>query len=231
MTFQDQFTATGPQLAFSRSDLLACVSLVTVLFTIAILTRARIQAAGRAQLCQGNLQQIDRAVLQFASEHNSRLPGTLLSDAGEPWWWYKDQIKEYIRPATTSSDDDRVFACSMDRGYSDPGPFYKNSRFNYTSYVFNGVALAGAPNIAGWKLSEIVQPDRTLSVMEWSAHAPLSWHRSRTGKANAPFYSDAESIVAFVDGHAERVKIYYDGYNAAYTRDPIAGYKYRYSGK
>jgi prepilin-type processing-associated H-X9-DG protein len=66
--------------------------------------------------------------------------------------------------------------------------------------------------------------------MEWCAHAPLSWHRSRTGKANAPFYSDAEAMVAFLDGHAEIIPIYYDGYNAAYTRDPIAGYKYRYSG-
>jgi hypothetical protein len=27
------------------------------------------------------------------------------------------------------------------------------------------------------------------------------------------------------------VKIYHDGYNAAYTRDPIPGYRYRYSGR
>jgi hypothetical protein len=66
--------------------------------------------------------------------------------------------------------------------------------------------------------------------MEWVAHAPLSWHRSRTGKANAPFYCDAESVVAFTDGHVKLTKIYYDGYNAAYTRDPIPRYEYKYSG-
>ena len=66
--------------------------------------------------------------------------------------------------------------------------------------------------------------------MEWAAHAPLSWHRSKTGKANAPFYRDAESVVAFADGHVSFTKMYYDGYNAAYTRDPIPGYDYKYSG-
>ena len=41
---------------------------------------------------------------------------------------------------------------------------------------------------------------------------------------------DAQSVVAFVDGHVSFSKIYYDGYNAAYTRDPIGGYDYKYSG-
>ena len=71
---------------------------------------------------------------------------------------------------------------------------------------------------------------RTLLVMEWTAHAPLSWHKSKTGKQNAPFYCDAQSVVGYVDGHVSFTKIYYDGYNAAYTRNPIAGYDYKYSG-
>jgi hypothetical protein len=93
--------------------------------------------------------------------------------------------------------------------------------------VFNGVTLYGTPNIAGWKLPNLQQPKRTLLVMEWVAHAPLSWHRSKTGKANAPL-PDAESVVAFADGHVNLTKIYYDGYNAAYTRDPIPGYEYQH---
>jgi prepilin-type processing-associated H-X9-DG protein len=66
--------------------------------------------------------------------------------------------------------------------------------------------------------------------MEWCAHAPLSWHKSRTGRKNQPFYNDAMSVVGFVDGHVSFSKIYYDGYNAAYMRDPIPGYQYKYSG-
>jgi hypothetical protein len=93
------------------------------------------------------------------------------------------------------------------------------------------VTLPGVPTVAGWQVGSIVDPRKTLLMMEWTAHGPLSWHRSRTGRRNAPFYRDAESVVGFVDGHVALVPIYYDGFNAAYTRDPIAGYSYRYSGR
>ena len=85
-------------------------------------------------------------------------------------------------------------------------------------------------SIGGRTLASIKQPSRTLLVMEWTAHAPLSWHSSLTRSANTPFYKDAQSVVGFVDGHVAYVKIYYDGINAAYTRDPVPGYDYQYSG-
>jgi prepilin-type processing-associated H-X9-DG protein len=86
------------------------------------------------------------------------------------------------------------------------------------------------PHIAGRQTGSIASPEKTLLIMEWTAHAPLSWHRSKTGRANTPFYSDAESMVGFVDGHVAFVPIYYDGYSAAFTRDPIPGYAYKYGG-
>ena len=55
-------------------------------------------------------------------------------------------------------------------------------------------------------------------------------HHSKTGRANTPFYDNAESMVGFVDGHVDFVPIYFDGINPAYTRDPIGGYDYKYSG-
>ena len=86
------------------------------------------------------------------------------------------------------------------------------------------------PNIAGRQISSLKKSRQTLLVMEWTAHAPLAWHKSKTGRNNMPFYCDAQNVVGFVDGHASFSKIYYDGYNAAYTRDPIPGYDYQYSG-
>jgi len=88
--------------------------------------------------------------------------------------------------------------------------------------------MPGVPNIAGKDAGSVRDPQRTLLVMEWTAHAPLSWHKSKTGSENSPFYNDAESLVAFVDGHVKLTKIYYDGINAAYTREPISGYEYKY---
>ena len=207
------------------------VAVICVLGSIAVVSLVKQQRKARLQLCTANLQQVGRAVLSFANDHGGALPGTIRSEKGPSWWWYKDEIRSYTGLSGASSPEDKLFACPLDRGYSDPGPFWKNPRFNYSSYVFNGVTLLGVPNIAGWKLSAINGPARTLTVMEWSAHGPLSWHRSRTGKSNAPFYRDAESVVAFADGHVSFTKIYFDGYNPAYTRDPIPGYSYKFSGK
>jgi hypothetical protein len=217
--------------AFTRADLIVVISSITVLAALLIAPLTIVRSKARLKLCVGNLQQVGRAVLLYAEDHGKTLPGPSRSQTGDFWWWYKEQVKGYAGLSGASSTNDRVFACPVDRGYSDPAPFCRSSRFDYGSYVFNGVTLLGMPNIAGWKLPSVSQPSRTLLVMEWAAHAPLSWHRSRTGKANAPFYRDAESVTAFADGHVNLTRIYYDGYNAAYTRDPIPGYDYKYSGK
>jgi len=216
---------------FSRTDLLCTIALIVMLSSIIFVVITRQRDTARLQLCTANLQRIGQAVMSFANDHGGTLPGMLRTEAGPSWWWYKNEIRTYTGLTGASSPEDKLFACPVDRGYSDPGPFWKNARFNYTSYVFNGVTLLGVPNIAGWKLSAVAQPAQTLAAMEWVAHGPLSWHRSRTGKANAPFYKDAESVVAFADGHVSFIPIYFDGFNPAYTRDPIPGYAYKFSGK
>jgi hypothetical protein len=225
------FPGRGRPDGFSRTDLLMTLAVTATLSALIVVPMTLAGARARLATCHGNLQQVARAVLLYADDHAGRLPAPVLGQAGDFWWWYKEQVKGYLGLAGLSSTNDTVFACPLDRGYSDPRPFSQSARFDYGSYVFNGVPLGGAPNIAGWRTAAIQRPSRTLLVMEWSAHAPLSWHRSRTGKANHPFYSDAHSVVAFVDGRVGLTPIYYDGYNAAYTRDPIPGYEYQYSGQ
>ena len=178
----------------------------------------------------GNLKDVNVAVLHFAESNNDRLPDTEPGMKGGVWWWYKELVKGELGLRNPSSPADKIFACPDDRGYEEGKPFRLSAKFDYGSYVFNGVNLPGVPNIAGRKVATIKEPALTLLMMEWAAHAPLSWHRSRTGKKNQPFYSDAESVVGFLDGHVDFIPIYYDGMNAAYTRDPIPGYKYKYSG-
>ena len=217
--------------AFGRTDLLVSIATLAVLAAVIIVPLTVRRESTRMVRCQANLKQVGRAVLLYAEEHSGRLPAPIPGQEGDSWWWYKEQVKSYIGLKGPSSTNDTVFACPMDRGYSEPKPFWRGARFDYGSYVFNGVSLLGTPNIAGWRTAAIKSPARTLLVMEWAAHAPLSWHRSRTGKANAPFYSDAECVVAYADGHVNLTPIYYDGYNAAYTRDPIPGYEYQYSGQ
>jgi len=216
---------------FTRTDLLVVLAVCTALSMLVLRAMERSAQTARLNACQANLGRVSRGIMQYAQDHGESLPSPASADAGDFWWWYKEQVKGYVGLTGQSSVNDRLFACPSDRGYSDPKPFWATPRFDYSSYPFNGVNLAGAPNVAGAKLGTIRQPKRTLMVMEWTAHAPLSWHRSRTGKANAPFYCDAESVAGFCDGHVSLTKIYYDGYSAAYTRDPIPGYTYQYSGQ
>lgn len=223
-------SSCGKRPGFTRTDLVVGIALVSLLLPLVWTPVAWSRSRAHIERCRANLVGIGRGCLQFAADHGQALPGPTEAP-GEFQWWYKEQVKSYLGLRGASAATDAAFACPDDRGYTDPRPFHQSERFDFSSYPFNGVLLLGAPNIAGWHLPEIRQPDRTLMVMEWTAHGPLSWHRSRTGRRNAPFYNDAESVVGFVDGHVDLVKIHHDGYNAAYTRDPVAGYRYRYSGR
>jgi type II secretory pathway pseudopilin PulG len=219
---------------FSGTDLLVVIAILSVLAAVALPMMARARSGSRLAQCIANLQQVNRAVLLYAEDHKETLPFRESSPAPGPWWYYKEQVKGYLDLSGPPSPNEKVFGCPSDRGYSEGGetliPFRTSRKHNFTSYNLNSVNLPGVPNIAGWQVSAVKEPSRTLLTMEWTAHAPLSWHRSRTGKANAPFYNDAESVVGFVDGHVRFTPIYYDGMNPAYTREPIPGYGYKYGG-
>lgn len=214
---------------FTLTDALVILAVLSVLGAIFVTRVAAARQRARQSVCSANLRQVNRAVLSYCAENHDTLPAMAANENRNLWWWYKEQVKRYVGLTGESSTNDLVFACPEDRGYSDPVPFHCNPRFDFSSYVYNGVILPGMPNIAGLPLAAVRHPQKTLLVMEWTAHAPLSWHRSRTRKNNAPFYCDAQSVAGFVDGHVSLTRIYYDGYDAAYTQDPISGYDYQYS--
>jgi hypothetical protein len=218
------------QQGFSGADLLMIVAGISVLGAIGIPALHRGNEKPRYQQCAANLSKVARAVLMYADENQKTLPALPLTTPNGVWWFYKEQVKRYAGLEGKSSPADKVFACPSDRGYDEGMAFYKSGKSDFNSYCFNGVNLVGVPNIAGRQTTSINDPARTLLVMEWTAHAPLSWHNSKTGRANEPFYDNAESLTGFVDGHVGFTRIYYDGLNPAYSRDPISGYEYKYSG-
>ena len=214
---------------FTLTDLLLVVACLSALSACLFAWQIRARTNVKLNLCTSNLSQVNHAMLDYANDNHGRLPASDVADKRDVWWWYKEKIKSFAGLHGESSEQDTLFACPEDRGYSDKTPFHQNSRFDFNSYVFNGVTLPGMPNISGLPLTAVNHPKRTLLVMEWTAHAPLSWHASKTGRKNTPFYCDAKSVVGFVDGHVSFLPIYFDGYNAAYTQDPITSYEYQYS--
>ena len=216
--------------AFTFPDFLVVLAVLALLLAVALPIVQNKRSQTRQAKCTANLKDVTHAVLAFSEENAAKLPDSDLAQKNALWWFYKEQVKGYIGLRKPSSPADTEFGCPSDRGYEDGKPFRLSAKFDYNSYCYNGVNLPGLPNVAGRTVSSIKDPNRTLLVMEWTAHAPLSWHDSRTGNRNQPFYNDARSVVGFVDGHVDFVPIYYDGMNAAYTRDPIPGYAYKYSG-
>jgi hypothetical protein len=219
-------------LGFGLPDLLVTIATISVLVTVVAPITSSVRAKRNLAQCISNLQQVGRASLMYADENEKTLPLLKKKGATDTWWSYKEGVKIYAGLKGTSSPQDKLFACPNDRGYEESEgtrPFCQSAKFAFNSYPFNGVNIPGMPNIAGHDVTTIREPRKTLLVMEWTAHAPLSWHKSKTGKNNAPFYNDAESVVGFVDNHVSLTRVYYDGMNAAYTRDPIPGYAYKYS--
>ena len=214
---------------FTLTDLLVLLAGLSLVCAVLLGYQSRVRTKVRLNTCTSNLAQVNRALLEYANDNHQRLPASTAGDQHDIWWWYKEMVKSYAGLKGESSDKDTLFACPEDRGYSNPIPFHSDGHFDFSSYVYNGVNLPGMPNISGLTLAAINHPKRTLLVMEWTAHAPLSWHATKTGRKNTPFYCDAKSVVGFVDGHVGYIPIYYDGYNAAYTQDPIDSYDYQYS--
>lgn len=224
----------APSAGFTVTDLLVTLAIGSLLAAVLVPAGWHVREKSRLAQCLANLGKINQAMLEYAHAHEHTLPRVSAVPAPGGWWTYTELVKKHLGLAEMPGTPAKVFACPSDRGYGEgaekPQPFCQSKKYNFTSYVFNGVTLPGVPNISGRRLASIREPARTLLMMEWSAHAPLSWHRSRTGGANTPFYNDAENVVGFVDGHAAFIKIYYDGLNAAYTRDPAPGYQYKFSG-
>src|SRR5262245_23333112 len=106
--------------AFTRTDFLITAATVVVLAAMVFVPLTNARNKSRLRVCSANLQKVARAILNFAEDRGRTLPGLIRTDSGDPWWWYKEEVKGYLGLSGPSSPKDQVFACPMDRGYSDP---------------------------------------------------------------------------------------------------------------
>jgi hypothetical protein len=140
---------------FAIADLLAVAAVLTLLAAIVAIPLTRSARASRLAHCLDNLGKVDRSILAFATDHQQALPAPVGGVPGELQWWYKEQVKSYAGLKGASSTNDVLFACPDDRGYTDPRPFHDSERFDYGSYVFNGVQLPGAGEVMSAELMPV----------------------------------------------------------------------------
>lgn len=222
--------------AFTLIELLVVIAIIAILASMLLPSLAKAKGKAQKIKCVNNLRQIGLSLILYAGDNGDKLPAfdTVPQDpqTGGIWVLYKRLIKPYVGLNNTNnpSTNDMIFQCPSDVGF--PGilgldyPSYRFRYQDYSSYIFNGVAPYGLPNISGKKISSIRQSTRTVLSVEYAAHGPVSWH---DGTRFQPRTNKARSNVYFVDGHVAYTRIYFDaggGGPWVYNPPPTFGFDY-----
>jgi prepilin-type N-terminal cleavage/methylation domain-containing protein len=237
---------------FTLVELLVVIAVIGVLAALLLPAVSKAKSSARRTTCLNHLRQIGLAVRMYVDDMGDVGPAKISEKKSlDGWIAYKQLVESYVGQNTSSSPDDRLFACPSDKYHYDftqaspkayayiGEPVHRQQWSDYSSYAFNGGntrtnAATGAtsPGIAGVKLSSIREPSRTILVAEYPAFFCFSWHEPQNPKF-PHYYNNARNMAVFVDGHVNYIKIYYDpeqGQNEAWQYDPPTGFDYRWSG-
>lgn len=237
---------------FTMVELLVVVAIIAIFVMMLLPALGAAKARTRRTACMNNLKQISLGLRMYADDHFDVLPNTPSTNSWRHWYGYKALIKNYVGLNGSSSSSDKVFACPADifcywGGSSGPAyvphGFHETPASDHTSYFFNAdnsydytmpgempdpVTGGAWPGIAGRKISSIKDPAKTLLAFDAVAFRPYSWHQP----GGKPPFNNAWNVTAFVDGHANYLKIYWDAAipgAMACSQDPPAGYDYKWS--
>ena len=237
---------------FSLTELLVVIAIIGILAALLLPVLRGAHNRARQTQCLNNLKQINLAVHVYATDNGDTLPNI----GGGTYILFKELVKSYAGLHGPSSAQDFVFACPADGFYYDdltcvysPNPLHEQHNYDFSSYAFNGgnlltnyvnVAYNGIlPGIGGRKIGAVINPVKTLLVLEASALMPYSWHQPKQNLNEVGWltFNDARNIVSFLDGHVSYIRIYWDeakaaagGYSFSMNYDPPAQYDYQWGG-
>ncbi|HEY3860741.1 MAG TPA: prepilin-type N-terminal cleavage/methylation domain-containing protein [Verrucomicrobiae bacterium] len=234
--------------AFTLLELLAVIAAIAILAALLLPALAHPKATARRTLCMNNLRQINIGLRMYSDDSADKAPRTpgSANAPGLNWTGYKNLMKSYVGLKGASPSKDALFACPADEFHYDvttnfgayvPRGLHEEAP-DFLSYAFNGGNArtnSNAPGIAGRALSSIINPAKTILVMEAPALIPYSWHDPKLPRSREnAIFNDAWNMVSFVDGRVNYIKIYWGGNNPpgllALHQDPPPGYAYKWSG-
>lgn len=230
-------------IAFTLVELLVVLALMAILMTLLLPALRQAKEAARLTQCLSNLHQLNLAILNYATDEQGAFPAPALrkyrtsngQDIGYYWpqWIYGGHLTESTwepggiflvqeRPMARYIDPQSlVYNCPGDLGTYGGSPTYDVLT---TSYPMNLDAGGSHGSIWGWTVDEIPVATRTVTVGE--AAQEVTWLNPRVQdsiRRNPLFwwhpggfpqdYWHGKVALAFVDGHADYIKIRFNRIN------------------
>ncbi len=207
---------------FTLVELLVGIAVIGILAGMLLPALSRAKSSAKRATCLNNVRQINMAVRMYADDH-----GDEVGYSSNVYYAYKDFVAPYLGLTANSMSNALVFVCPADNS------FHTMALTHNSSYGFNGAVRDAEPDDFGMaqrRLATVRDPVRSALDGEISGGMGTSWH----DPTPAGQHNNAPSVGGFADGHANYVKIYWNGINGVagfpFYYEPPPGYEYKWSG-